>query len=74
MYNLYSITTNQAAIINLVRVINRHVGDLPPMPGVFTHYAWPRSKPALTSCELLLINLTIKPFVDRSAENDAPRA
>jgi hypothetical protein len=35
MSNLYSITTNQAAIINLFRVINRYVGNLAPMPGVF---------------------------------------
>jgi hypothetical protein len=34
--NLYSITTNQAAIIALFRVINRYVGSLPPMPGVFS--------------------------------------
>jgi hypothetical protein len=32
MCNLYSITTNQAAIIALFRVINRYVGNLPPMP------------------------------------------
>jgi len=35
MCNPYSITTNQAAIIALFRVINRYVGNLPPMPGVF---------------------------------------
>jgi hypothetical protein len=35
MCNLYSITTNQAAIIALFRVINQQVGNLPPMPGVF---------------------------------------
>jgi hypothetical protein len=35
MCNLYSITTNQAAIIALFRVINRYVGNLPSMPGVF---------------------------------------
>jgi hypothetical protein len=35
MCNLYSITTNQAAIINLFRVVNRYVGNLAPMPGVF---------------------------------------
>jgi hypothetical protein len=29
MSNLYSITTNQAAIIHLFRVINRYVGNLP---------------------------------------------
>ena len=31
---LYSITTNKAAIIALFRVINRYIGNLPPMPGV----------------------------------------
>ena len=41
MCNLYSITTNQAAIINLFRVINRYVGNLPPMPGVFSDYPAP---------------------------------
>jgi hypothetical protein len=35
MCDLYSITTNQAAIIALFRVTNRYVGNLPPMPGVF---------------------------------------
>jgi hypothetical protein len=37
-HNLYSITTNQAAIAALFRVINRYVGNLPPMPGVFPDY------------------------------------
>ena len=32
MCNLYSITTNQAAIIALFRVINRYVGNLPRCP------------------------------------------
>ena len=41
MCNLYSITTNQAAIIALFRVINRDVGNLQPMPGVFTDYLAP---------------------------------
>jgi hypothetical protein len=35
MCNLYSITTNQAAIIALFRVINRYIGNLQPMPGAF---------------------------------------
>jgi hypothetical protein len=35
MFNLYSITTNQAAIIATFRVVNRYVGNLAPMPGVF---------------------------------------
>jgi len=33
--HLYSITTNQAAILALFRVFNRYVGTLQPMPGVF---------------------------------------
>ena len=41
MCNLYSITTNQAAIIAPFRVINRYVGNLPPMPGVFPDYPAP---------------------------------
>jgi putative SOS response-associated peptidase YedK len=41
MCNLYSITTNQAAIIALFRVINRYVGNLAPMPGVFPDYKAP---------------------------------
>jgi hypothetical protein len=41
MCDLYSITTNQAAIIALFRVMNRHVSNLPPMPGVFPDYPAP---------------------------------
>ena len=32
MCNLYSITTNQEAIIRLFRQVNRYVGNLAPMP------------------------------------------
>jgi hypothetical protein len=38
MCDLYSITTNQAAIIALFRVVNRYVGNLAPMPGVFQDF------------------------------------
>jgi hypothetical protein len=38
---LYSITTNQAAIIALFRVVNRYVGNLAPMPGEFPDYPSP---------------------------------
>jgi hypothetical protein len=34
MCNLYSITTNQEAF----RVMNRYVGNLAPIPGVFPDY------------------------------------
>jgi hypothetical protein len=41
MCNLYSITTNQAAIIALFRVVNRYIGSLSPMPDVFPDYPAP---------------------------------
>ncbi|MGY3233309.1 hypothetical protein ACVMAJ_000199 [Bradyrhizobium sp. USDA 4448] len=41
MCNLHSITTNQAAISALFRVVNRYVGNLAPMPGVFPDYKAP---------------------------------
>jgi hypothetical protein len=44
MCNLYSITTNQDAIIRLFRVINRYVGNLAPMPGVFPDYPAPATQ------------------------------
>jgi hypothetical protein len=36
-----SITTNEAAIVALFRVVNRYVGNLGPMPGVFPNYNAP---------------------------------
>jgi hypothetical protein len=47
MCNLYSITMNQAAIAALFRVVNRYIGNLAPMPGVFPDY------PARLSCATL---------------------
>jgi len=41
MCNLCSIATNQAAIAALFRVVNRYVGNLAPMPGVFPDYPAP---------------------------------
>src|ERR1700739_933170 len=41
MCTLYSITTNQEAIRQLFRVVNRYVGNLAPMPGVFPDYPAP---------------------------------
>ena len=51
--NLYSITTNQAAIIALFRVINRYVGNLPPMPGVFPVYPVPVIRNTDTGTEMV---------------------
>src|SRR5215813_1872499 len=55
MCNLYSITTNQEAIIRLFRVINRYVGNLAPMPGVFPDYPAPviRNTDAATEMTLM---------------------
>jgi putative SOS response-associated peptidase YedK len=55
MCNLYSITTNQAAIINLFRVMNRYVGNLPPMPGVFPDYPAPVVRNTGTERELTMM-------------------
>jgi putative SOS response-associated peptidase YedK len=41
MCNLYSITTNQEAIRALFRKVNRYVGNLAPMTGVFPDYPAP---------------------------------
>jgi hypothetical protein len=41
MCDLYSITTIQAAIIARFRVMNRYVGNLPPMAGGFTYRLTP---------------------------------
>jgi hypothetical protein len=49
MCNLYSITTNQEAIRALFRVINRYIGNLPPIPGVFPDIRRP-------SCATLAVN------------------
>jgi putative SOS response-associated peptidase YedK len=56
MCNLYSITTNQEAIRALFRVMNRYVGNQPPMPGGFPHYLRPSfataAPSASSSCAL----------------------
>ena len=61
MCNLYSITTNQAAIIALFRVINRYVGNLPPMPGVFPDYPAPVVRNAGDGRELTMMRWGMPP-------------
>ncbi|MCX7307150.1 MAG: SOS response-associated peptidase family protein [Afipia sp.] len=41
MCNLYSITTNQAAMIAIARAMRDTTGNLPPLPGVFPDYRAP---------------------------------
>jgi len=61
MCNLYSITTNQAAIIALFRVVNRYVGNLPPMPGVFPDYPAPVVRNAGADRELTMMRWGMPP-------------
>jgi putative SOS response-associated peptidase YedK len=61
MCNLYSITTNQAAIIALFRVINRYVGNLPPMPGVFPDYPAPVVRNVGGEREMLMMRWGMPP-------------
>ena len=61
MCNLYSITTNQAAIINLFRVINRYVGNLAPMPGVFPDYPAPVIRTTEGGTELTMMRWGMPP-------------
>jgi putative SOS response-associated peptidase YedK len=61
MCNLYSITTNQAAIIALFRVTNRYVGNLAPMPGVFPDYPAPIIRNTDTGRELAMMRWGMPP-------------
>jgi putative SOS response-associated peptidase YedK len=61
MCNLYSITTNQAAIIALFRVINRYVGNLPSMPGVFPDYPAPVVRNASGEREMRMMRWGMPP-------------
>src|SRR5437899_4943377 len=61
MCNLYSVTTNQEAIRALFRVMNRYVGNLAPMPGVFPDYPAPVVRNAGAERELVLMRWGMPP-------------
>src|ERR1700745_3672096 len=61
MCSLYSITTNQAAIIALFRVINRYVGNLPPMPGVYPDFPAPVLRDTEAGRELSMMRWGMPP-------------
>src|ERR1700756_2832523 len=61
MCNLYSITTNQAAIAGLFRNLNRYVGNLPAMPGVFPDYPAPVIRNAGEAQEMVLMRWGMPP-------------
>ncbi len=62
MCNLYSITTNQEAIRALFRVMNRYVGNLAPMPGVFPDYTAPAVRNAGDERELVTMRWGMPPL------------
>jgi putative SOS response-associated peptidase YedK len=61
MCNLYSITTNQAAIAALFRIVNRYDGNLPPMPGVFPDYPAPVVRNTADRRELTMMRWGMPP-------------
>ncbi len=61
MCNLYSITTNQEAIRALFRVMNRYVGNLAPMPGVFPDYPAPVVRNAGAEREMTMMRWGMPP-------------
>ena len=61
MCNLYSITTNQEAIRALFRVVNRYVGNLAPMPGVFPDYPAPVIRNTDTGTQMTLMRWGMPP-------------
>lgn len=68
MCNLYSITTNQAAIAGLFRRMNQYVGNLAPMPGVFPDYPAPVIRNAGDAEEMVLMRWACPPATqDRGA-------
>jgi putative SOS response-associated peptidase YedK len=74
MCNLYSITTNQAAIIALFRVVNRYVGNLAPMPGVFPDYPAPVVRNTDTGRELSMMRWGMPPHRARAGRRSPTSA
>jgi putative SOS response-associated peptidase YedK len=61
MCNLYSITTNQAAIAALFRVTAQFIGNLRPMRGVFPDYPAPVVRNAGAERELTMMRWGLPP-------------
>jgi hypothetical protein len=72
--NLYSITTNQSAIIALFRAINYNVGNLPPMPGVFPDYPAPVIRNAGADRELTTMHWGTVPMLQAVIAPTKPAA
>ena len=74
MCNLYSITTNQAVIAALFRVVNRYVGNLAPMPGVFPDYPAPVVRNTDTGRELSMMRWACRRHRARAARRSPTSA
>ncbi|ANW02754.1 SOS response-associated peptidase [Bradyrhizobium icense] len=61
MCNLYSITSNQKPFARCSDVINRYVGNLPPMPGVFPDYPAPVIRNADEEREIAMMRWGMPP-------------
>jgi putative SOS response-associated peptidase YedK len=61
MCNLYSITANHEAIRTLFRAVNRYVGNLAPMPGVFPDHPAPAIRNTDTDTEMTLMRWDMPP-------------
>jgi putative SOS response-associated peptidase YedK len=72
--NLYSITTNQAAIIALFRIMNRYVRNLPPMPGVFPDHPAPAVRTTGAGRELTMMRWGVPPQPYREMQEPQRRA
>ena len=74
MCNLCSITTNQAATVASFWVINRYVGNLPPMPGVFPDYLAPVIRNTEAGTEMATTRCRIPPPSRRELNHEDPGA
>ncbi|WP_206151359.1 hypothetical protein [Starkeya sp. ORNL1] len=61
MCNLYSVTTNQEAIIRVARVMSYRTGNTPLLPGIFPNYSAPivRNSDAGRGAEAGLRSITL---------------
>jgi putative SOS response-associated peptidase YedK len=74
MCNLYSVTTNQAAIQSLFRVVNRYVGNLAAMPGVFPDYKAPIVRTGTNGRELATARLGMPSSTKALPPRSAPKS
>ena len=72
MCNLYSITTNQAAIAAQFRVVSRYVGNFAPMLGVFPDYPAPVISDTETGRELAMMRWSMPPRTGLRKRGDGP--